>query len=433
MESGIDGKVVTATRDFIPADVNPTLMRVIVSCKVKSGELTVAVESYEKNDKGDTHPPSAFVVDDDNDIVGKVAYAQLTGGRTTIEAWDAFALAKYQNVAEWDISGTAVDVMYETASDAFYQWAATVAPAVKGRAPFDAREIRAYVTGEYKSTWVLGALASDKITLVSTQDEIDQQFSQAVANEFFGYAHAKQDLHGLAPGSFFKRLLPVTIQLSNTGGQMELSIPADDPEISKVADQCAGTEWWTQTEAPSAASQPAAATPVAQTVSLEADAPALQSATGAMALENPKITKALDALFKQCGPSWEDLAPLATGERIQLPYRDLTISGITMADDDESSVIQVFFDDRENVAEISSIGDLWGEDNVSQGARETLLDDRSFRSRADGMTFLNTMRWVRLRHLNPSGDLGAWADEAKEFPARPKSAVQVIECVMKRQ
>jgi hypothetical protein len=420
-ESAIDGKVVSAKREFAP-DKNPTLMRVSVTCKVKSGQLTVAVESYEKNTNGDTHPPSKFVMSDD-EFVGKVAFTDLKGARTTADASEVLTTPTYNNMAVWEVGITAAQAMVTTNSDAFVNWAATVMP----RSAFgaqDAGSVRLRLAT--MSGWAWGA------SFALGQEVATRAAALAVASEFFGYARDKQDLKGLASGQFFKRMLPVTVQLSNTGGQSEFTIPADDPVIAKVVDQCDGTEWWSAEE-PTAVSEPEAGAPAAQVVSLEEDAPASAATGSGVIVADVKITKALDALFKQCGPSWEDLAPLATGERIQLPYRDLTISGITMADDDESSVVQVFFDDRENIAEISSLRELWGEDNVSQGARETFLDDRSFRSRADGMTFLNTMRWVRLRYLNPSGDLGAWADEAKEFPARPKSAVQVIECVMKRQ
>jgi hypothetical protein len=463
-ESALDGKTVTATQRFTTPE-SVTVLDVTIRC-TRSQKLDVAVGSYMKVEKDAMNAPSEFLLDDDGDLRGRIAFADLDGTRQVDDIWNYFALEDYTNVAAWDVTLTAASAMLLRAPEQFFLWASPHVPNRTGTAAQIARQLQTETQSDEFIENVMLQVMSDHPHIMAAviwgeelaaEEMISEEISEetmleywieTVLDDLYGYAAAKNDFAPLASGAFLQALLPVTLQVFNNGGAQEVTI-SDDPNVRRVLIACGDSNaWWSpgvepenhpalDSEAPPVASpaarqeEPPVVTHPEKTVVSESPV-AVAAPTAAAPASADAVTRSLDDLFRTCSPDWEALNPF-NGVPMGLDYHGLTVSGIFMAGDGEGDVVQVFFDDPENLADLSPmIETLWGEQHLSHGSRGTFMSQRKFQSTQDGVTERVILRTERLRFITRDGEPGERSEEAELFPFAPESAYHVIECRTER-
>ena len=81
----------------------------------------------------------------------------------------------------------------------------------------------------------------------------------AIVPELIGYAKQKGALGALAQGAMLKRMLPIAVELYNTAGVFQFTIPADNRTVVTVLDACKGDPWWEHSATVAGGSSPSPA------------------------------------------------------------------------------------------------------------------------------------------------------------------------------
>jgi uncharacterized protein YecT (DUF1311 family) len=176
--SAMDGQVITVTKDFSFAD-KQTLIRTLLTCKVKNKDLKISLESYNLGDSG-SGTASPFTLAARNIPNGRVKF----GVGEPMGLYFAFSLDQYSNVISSLGRRMLLQAMYAGLNNA-------------------------------------------------QADEAEKSLQAHIATMI------REDLAG---GDVIKVLLPMTLEVSNQHGTVELTIPENNASINELINACAKQE-----------------------------------------------------------------------------------------------------------------------------------------------------------------------------------------------
>lgn len=238
--SGIDGQILKATRDFT-LEGNQSMIRVILTCQENLQDLAITVESYNAVSSDKTYDPSEFADDGNGDPKGRIAFQSVNGSKETRNFADLFSTAEYNNVASLSLANYSAANWMISDEKAFWRWAADRAPTRGGASIEDFAETLAQTVG----AMVMFGSGLQAAFSGASQEQIAYAASARIAPEFVQYARNNGNLSPLAPGAILKKMLPMSIEIYNSGGSFELMIPSDNSSVQTVADACdGGPGWW---------------------------------------------------------------------------------------------------------------------------------------------------------------------------------------------
>jgi hypothetical protein len=212
--SGMDGNVLAAEKLF-SLEKNPTSIQAQITCKPNTKELTFTLSSFDAELKNDRYEPQAFVQVADSAPKGRAAFT-LANETEQVELRELFRVSEYNNELVFDPSVLSAISWMAVDEEAFWKWGASVSPIPDGLSEEAFIEaLKLVAAGGLEGVFASALMGRDG-------DQMKVNTAEKVAPEFVAYAKAKKALAALAPGAFAKRMLPISIEAYNTGGQFGL-------------------------------------------------------------------------------------------------------------------------------------------------------------------------------------------------------------------
>jgi hypothetical protein len=407
-ESPFDGRVTSVARQFA-AEGNPTLVEVKLECAGGS-RLTVSVGSYLSESNNSVHEGAPFILDGDGDVVGRIAFNDFAGQRQQRNVWEVFTTGEYENIMNWKVAETASQTMLVVAPDKFFALAATVVPGGQS-----AQDLRAVATsGEYQLPILASLSEGDPLFGLryysgdaQAQAELQAATLVHLASEVYEYAEQAGKTGPFASGAFMRKLLPVSIEVRNSGGAMAITIPAENKNVMRVLEACGEPAWWdtaAPVAAPAAPSEPSAPEPVLASEHAGWD-----------------VQKVFDDAISTCTLDLTALRAMAAKRGFSAIYRGTKVSGVAVHEESEDGMaVNIFFDEPyDDLAD--ALDSVWPAEAISRGSRGAFLMEREIPKGPETAYLFFT----RIR-----GSDGSPTAEARLHPDAPASAYQIFECVI---
>jgi hypothetical protein len=194
--NAIDGTSIVATKQFIFADQKIRL-DVSLTCIAKTRDLKIQIASYSITNTGGEPQGDQFVVE--HGPVGRVKI----GNSEPISISELFALDGYNNLISWNVRPTAQNEWYATVTKATHR-------------------------------------------VDSTRAEQDR-----------GETLRDEGMAKIGGGNFLKAALPLVIEVQNTGGAEQITVPNNNDAINSVVEKCTANDLPRYESAPSEPSPPA--------------------------------------------------------------------------------------------------------------------------------------------------------------------------------